>query len=98
MSDFTSDFWGLYIALITIVSIIACGVLLFTFSSTSAGAPGETTGHTWDEDLIEGTGAGRRGGRLERRDDRARHGCQGQMSETARILGRERQHEMQARR
>ncbi len=53
MSDFTSDFWSVYIGLITVVSIIACGVLLFTFSSATAGAPGETTGHVWDEDLGE---------------------------------------------
>jgi cytochrome c oxidase cbb3-type subunit 3 len=55
MSDFTSDFWSIYIGLITVVSIIACGVLLFTFSSASTGgAQGGTTGHTWDEDLEEG--------------------------------------------
>ena len=53
MSDFTSDFWSIYIALITIVSIIACGVLLFSFSSASTGGPGETTGHVWDENLEE---------------------------------------------
>jgi cytochrome c oxidase cbb3-type subunit 3 len=53
MSDFTSEFWSVYIALITIVSIIACGVLLFTFSSASGSAQGETTGHTWDETLEE---------------------------------------------
>ena len=54
MSDFTNDFWSVYIAVITVVSMIACGVLLFTFSSTSgSGAQGETTGHTWDEDLSE---------------------------------------------
>lgn len=53
MSDFTSDFWSIYIAVITVVSIIACGVLLFTFSSASGGTQGETTGHTWDENLEE---------------------------------------------
>lgn len=53
MSDFTSDFWSIYIALITIVSIIACGVLLFSFSSASAGGQGDTTGHVWDENLEE---------------------------------------------
>ena len=53
MSDFTSDFWSVYIGLITVVSIIACGVLLFTFSSAAVGG-GQTTGHTWDEDLKEG--------------------------------------------
>jgi cytochrome c oxidase cbb3-type subunit III len=52
MSDFTSDFWSVYIALITVVSMIACGVLLFSFSSTSSDG-GDTTGHTWDETLSE---------------------------------------------
>jgi hypothetical protein len=33
MSDFTSDFWGLYVAIITLVSILACGVFLKMLSS-----------------------------------------------------------------
>ena len=54
MSDFTNEFWSVYIAVITVVSMIACGVLLYTFSSTrGTGAQGETTGHTWDGDLSE---------------------------------------------
>jgi cytochrome c oxidase cbb3-type subunit 3 len=53
MSDFTSDFWSIYIALITIVSMIACGVLLFSFSSASTGGKDDTTGHVWDENLEE---------------------------------------------
>ncbi len=55
MSDFTSEFWAVYIALITVVSIIACGVLLYTYSTTRAvkGGPEGTTGHIWDEDLNE---------------------------------------------
>lgn len=55
MSDFTSDIWGLYVALITIVSIIACGMLLKALSSrrVAKDAPVGTTGHTWDEDLAE---------------------------------------------
>jgi cytochrome c oxidase cbb3-type subunit 3 len=55
MSDFSSDFWAVYVALITVVSMIACGVLLYAYSTHRA-APGEqsdTTGHTWDEDLSE---------------------------------------------
>lgn len=55
MSDFTSEVWGIYIALITLVSIIACAVLLKALS-TKRVAPGQqvgTTGHTWDEDLTE---------------------------------------------
>lgn len=55
MSDFTSEAWGIYIALITLISIIACAVLLKALSTKRA-QPGEqvgTTGHTWDEDLTE---------------------------------------------
>jgi cytochrome c oxidase cbb3-type subunit 3 len=52
MSQFTSGFWDVYISLITIVSIIACGVLLKQQSMhKSEGA--ETSGHVWDEDIKE---------------------------------------------
>jgi cytochrome c oxidase cbb3-type subunit 3 len=54
MSDFTSGFWSIYISIITIVSIIACGVLLQMFSTRKVSASqAETTGHAWDEDLVE---------------------------------------------
>jgi len=54
MSEFTSSFWDLYISIITVVSIIACGVLLVAQSKRRvAGGQAETTGHTWDEDLGE---------------------------------------------
>ena len=54
MSDFTGGFWGVYIAVITVVSIIACGVLLQAMSTRRVrGAKAETTGHAWDEDLVE---------------------------------------------
>jgi len=55
MSDFVHDGWGLYIAIITVVSLIACAVLL-KMMSTRKLSPGEkpgTTGHVWDEDLQE---------------------------------------------
>lgn len=55
MSDFVHDGWSLYIAIITLASLIACGVLL-KLMSTRKLAPGEkpgTTGHVWDEDLQE---------------------------------------------
>jgi cytochrome c oxidase cbb3-type subunit III len=59
MTEFTSSFWDVYIALITIVSIVACAV--FLKSQGVRRAPGKvdtagvkaTTGHTWDEDLAE---------------------------------------------
>jgi cytochrome c oxidase cbb3-type subunit III len=54
MSDFTSGFWGAYISIITVVSIIACGVLLQLMSTRKvSGSQSETTGHSWDEDLAE---------------------------------------------
>jgi cytochrome c oxidase cbb3-type subunit 3 len=52
MSEFTSGFWDLYIALLTVLSIVACGLFLKSQSVRKAG-PVETTGHQWDEDLAE---------------------------------------------
>lgn len=58
MTDFTSGFWDFYIGIITLVSIAACAVLLKSLSSqrvpVSSSGSAETTGHVWDEDLIEG--------------------------------------------
>ena len=58
MSDFTSDGWSFYIALVTLASIAACAVLLFVLGRLRvqrppAGERAETTGHTWDGDLAE---------------------------------------------
>jgi len=58
MSDFTSDGWSFYIAIVTLVSIIACGALLYALgrvrvTRTEGGEPVETTGHVWDGDLVE---------------------------------------------
>lgn len=54
MSDFTSNFWSSYVAIITIVSILACAVLLWLTGKTKAmSASDNTTGHVWDEDLRE---------------------------------------------
>lgn len=52
MSQFTSGFWDLYIAAISVVSIVACAVFL-KLQSVRRGAKDDTTGHTWDEDLAE---------------------------------------------
>jgi cytochrome c oxidase cbb3-type subunit 3 len=51
-SDFTSGFWHVYISIISVVSIVACGVFLWSQSVRKPG-PVETTGHRWDEDLAE---------------------------------------------
>jgi len=54
MSDFTSDFWHLYVAGLTLVSIIACLVLLWIAGTTKAATHDDnTTGHVWDGDLAE---------------------------------------------
>ena len=52
MSQFTSAFWDVYIGLITLVSIIACAVLL-KMQSVRGPAESETSGHVWDEDIRE---------------------------------------------
>ena len=61
MSDFTSGFWGPYVAVLTVLSILACGALLYSIgrkrgkspTRTPGSAPPGTTGHLWDEDLAE---------------------------------------------
>ena len=57
MSDFTADGWGLYVAVATLLSIIACGVLLYVLGrmrvTREPGQSVETTGHVWDGDLAE---------------------------------------------
>lgn len=57
MADFLSGFWGHYVTIITIVSIIACFLVAYLTSRAKLPAPvnGEvsTTGHVWDDDLAE---------------------------------------------
>lgn len=54
MSDFTSNFWALYVAGITAVSILACALLLwFSGKARAMTANDNTTGHVWDGDLRE---------------------------------------------
>jgi cytochrome c oxidase cbb3-type subunit III len=54
MSDFVSGFWSWYVAGITVVSILACALLLWVSSKTKVNASADnTTGHVWDEDLRE---------------------------------------------
>jgi cytochrome c oxidase cbb3-type subunit III len=52
VSDFSSDFWHVYVTILTVVSIVACAVFLWSQSVRKAG-PVETTGHQWDGDLAE---------------------------------------------
>ena len=57
MADFTSGFWGIYITVLTIVSVLGCGWLLWSQSTVkipvSKDGKAETTGHSWDEGLEE---------------------------------------------
>jgi cytochrome c oxidase cbb3-type subunit 3 len=54
MSDFNANFWSVYVAAGTIVSILACLLLLWITARTKMPANADnTTGHVWDEDLRE---------------------------------------------
>lgn len=54
MSDFTSNFWSLYVAGITLLGIIGCVLLLWITARKKVEQTADnTTGHVWDEDLTE---------------------------------------------
>ncbi|MDH3448101.1 MAG: cytochrome-c oxidase, cbb3-type subunit III [Gammaproteobacteria bacterium] len=54
MADFNSDFWHWYIAVATVISILACVWLLrWMTSGFEKGEEVESTGHVWDGDLSE---------------------------------------------
>lgn len=54
MSDFTSNFWAIYVAGISLFSILACLVLLVAAGKARAMTDADnTTGHVWDGDLRE---------------------------------------------
>jgi cytochrome c oxidase cbb3-type subunit 3 len=53
MSDFLNGGWSTFIAIATIVSIAACLVLLLVAARRKVMADDNSTGHVWDEDLIE---------------------------------------------
>lgn len=54
MSDFISDFWHLFVAGVTLVSILACAFFLWASGKTRViAAADNTTGHVWDGDLRE---------------------------------------------
>ncbi len=55
MSDFNSSGWHWFIAIVSIASIIGCGVLLWT-QTTKRATKGEQVklhGNVWDDDLVE---------------------------------------------
>src|SRR3954465_6747334 len=54
MSDFTANFWSLYVAGLTLVGILGCALLLWVTASKKVVANADnTTGHVWDDDLRE---------------------------------------------
>ena len=54
MSDFTANFWSVYVAGITLAGIVACLLLLWVTARKKVPARSDnTTGHVWDEDLRE---------------------------------------------
>lgn len=54
MSDFTSNFWPWYVGGITVVSMLACLLLLwFSGKARAMTAADNSTGHVWDGDLRE---------------------------------------------
>ena len=53
MSDFTHSGWSWFIAVVTVLSLLACLALLVIASRREVMANDNTTGHVWDEDLRE---------------------------------------------
>jgi len=53
MSDFFNNGWSIFIAAVTIISLLACLALLMFASRRKVMADDNTTGHVWDVDLRE---------------------------------------------
>jgi cytochrome c oxidase cbb3-type subunit 3 len=53
MSDFTSGFWSIYIAALTLGGIAFCAYILVRMSKRKVATEPDKTGHVWDEDLDE---------------------------------------------
>lgn len=54
MSDFTSNFWPIFIGIISLLGIFGCALLLWLTSKVKVtGTHDNTSGHVWDEDLKE---------------------------------------------
>jgi cytochrome c oxidase cbb3-type subunit 3 len=53
MSDFFNSGWSVFIAVTTVVSLVACLALLIIAAKRRVMADDNTTGHVWDEDLRE---------------------------------------------
>ncbi len=53
MSDFVSSGWSTFVAVATVVGLVACLALLWIASRRKPMAQDNSTGHVWDEDLAE---------------------------------------------
>ena len=54
MSDFTSNFWPVFITAISLLGIFGCALLLWRTSKIKVESSSDgTSGHVWDEDLRE---------------------------------------------
>lgn len=53
MSDFNASGWSMFVAVVSVVSMIACLVLLLIAARRRVMAHDNTTGHVWDGDLTE---------------------------------------------
>jgi cytochrome c oxidase cbb3-type subunit 3 len=53
MSDFFSGGWSLFITVVTLLGLAGCLWLLFVASKRTAMAADNSTGHVFDEDLVE---------------------------------------------
>jgi cytochrome c oxidase cbb3-type subunit 3 len=53
MSDFFSSGWSIYVAAATLIGLAGCLWLLFVASRRTAMAEDNSTGHVFDEDLVE---------------------------------------------
>ncbi|MBG9390189.1 cytochrome-c oxidase, cbb3-type subunit III [Caenimonas aquaedulcis] len=54
MSDFNGNFWSIYVAALTLVSVAACLLLLWITARKKVQPRADnSTGHVWDEDLRE---------------------------------------------
>lgn len=59
MADFTDGFWNIYITVLTLASVLGCGLLLWSQSKSTVVVSSDgdnddnTTGHSWDEGLKE---------------------------------------------
>ena len=53
MSDFFHSGWSIFVGAATVISLLACLWLLFVASKRTPMADDNTTGHVYDEDLVE---------------------------------------------